>query len=352
MRRAGNLALGGALLCLLAALLATPALYVPGLAALLAAAVAPAWVALTAARADVALQARVTTVYEGERVRLTVTVRRGLVPFPGVELLPLPGAGSVIPPARRRCEIAISAVARRRGRRTVGPARLRVADPLGICVRELVSRECDLLVLPRVYAVNRRALGLLEEQGPARARSPRDSALEVDSLRPYSSGGPASRIHWPTVARTGALMERGLTAEADPGVLVALDARQPESEEALDQAVRAAASLCVHLAGRGGCMLLLPGERHASAIGPDLSCWPEVHARLALVRPDAAAPRGKQLGRQRTLLYVTASAVETPPVSGRCYRVSPRPLAGLGVAFTVAGCAGQVMNAVARVSSA
>jgi len=339
VRRARDLGLAGALLCALAALLATPALYVPGLAALLAAAVAPVWVALAAARAQVALRTAVTTVHEGESVRLTVSVRRGWVPFPGVALLPWPGAAAVALPARRRAEIAVSAVMSRRGRHTLGPARLRVSDPLGICVRELLSPEHELLVLPRVYTISAPALGRLDGLG----RSPREAALEVDGLRPYSAGTPASRIHWPTVARTGSLIERRFTAEADPRVLVMLDAHRPESEEALDQALRATASLCVHLARRGGCLLLLPDDRRASVIGPDLRYWPALHARLALVRSGADPPRGLH-PRGRTVLYVTASAAGAPAVSGRCYRVSPRPLAGPGVAFTVAGCSGQVVN--------
>lgn len=340
MSRARNLALAGALLVALAALFATPALYVPGFAALLLSGAAPAWVHWTAARAKVALRAGAVTVREGESVSLRVIVSRGLIPFPRATLLPLPGAGAVALPARRDGEIALSAVASRRGRQALGPARLRVFDPLGICVRELVSAERELLVLPRVYPVSARALDGLGGQ----RRSPDAAALEIDSLRPYGTGGAATRIHWPTVARTGVLMERGFTTEADPRVLVVLDAQRPDSEEALDEALRATASLCVHLARQGGCALLLPDDRRASLIGPDLRCWPALHERLALVRPGTGAPLAPRRAHARTLVYVTASAADAPARSGRCYRVGPLPLAGLGVAFTVAGCSGQIVN--------
>jgi uncharacterized protein (DUF58 family) len=352
VRRARNLGVGGAALCALAALFATPALYMPGLALLLAAVVAPAWVRLSAVRATVTLRPAATTVHEGERVRVTVTVRRGLIPFPGVTLLPWPGASPIALPSRRRGEVALSAVAQRRGRQTLGPARLRVADPLGICVRECLSETHELLVLPRVHPVTAPGLGRLNSQGRARLRAPREATLEVDSLRSYTAGAPASRIHWPTVARTGILMERGFTAEADPRVLVILDAHRPESDEALDQALRAAASLCVHLARRGGCELLLPDDRRASVIGPDLRSWPALHARLALVAPAVGARRGTQPARARTVLYVTASAAAVPALGGRCCRVSPRPLAGVGVAFTVAGCSAQLVSGGERAGSA
>jgi hypothetical protein len=45
------------------------------------------------------------------------------------------------------------------------------------------------------------------------------------------------------------------------------------------------------------------------------------------------------------LLYVTASA-GTPALGGACYRVAPRPLAGLKVAFTIAGFAGQAIERI------
>ncbi len=348
MNSARGLAVAGALLCVLAAAFATPALYIPGIAVLLTAGAAPAWVTLSAAHTRIVLRADLSTVQEGESVRLTVAVDRGLIRFPGVVLVPWSGAEALAPALRRHSEISVSAVMARRGRQTLGPARLRVADPLGICVRELISGEHRLLVLPRVYPIRMLALRRLDDGGA----SPLDAALALDSLRPHSPGAAASRIHWPTVARTGVLMERRFTAEADPRVLVMLDAQRPESEQALDQALRAAASLCVHLARRGGCLLLLPGDRRAAAIGPDLRSWAALHARLALLQSGAGAPWRSQSPRQRTVVYVTASAAGAPALRGECYRVGPCPLPGLETAFTVAGCAGQLVSSARQARSA
>ena len=112
--------------------------------------------------------------------------------------------------------------------------------------------------------------------------------LDLDGLRPYREGTPASRIHWPAVARSGEMLERRLTADADSAPLVVLDAPRPPSEEALDMAVRAAASLCVHLARRRACALLLPGDRRPTALAPDLAAWPAA-ARPARAGGAAAA---------------------------------------------------------------
>jgi uncharacterized protein (DUF58 family) len=339
--RASSLALGGALLCALAALFAIRTLYIPGVAALLAAGVAPLWVSLAARRAGVSLTAETRTAREGEPVRVTIAVRRGLIPFPAAALLPWPGADAQPAPTGRQRELIVSAVPSRRGRQSLGPARLRVLDPLGICARELCSAEHELLVLPRVYPIAPGQLGGLDERAP----SPLDAAFEIDSLRPYREGVSAARIHWPTVARRGELMERGFTTETDARVLVTLDARTPESEDALDQALRVTASLCVHFARRGGCLLSLPEEPRPVPIGPDLRAWPALHARLALVRSGTGVARRHRSQRARTLLYVTASA-RAPTLDGRYYRVAPRPLAGLQVAFTVAGFSGQAIDRV------
>jgi uncharacterized protein (DUF58 family) len=248
-------------------------------------------------------------------------------------LIPWPGAEAQPPPRRRRGELVVTAVAVRRGRQPLGPARLRVLDPLGISVRELSSAEHELLVLPRVYPIGSGVLARLDERAPA----PRDAALEIDSLRSYRPGGSAARIHWPTVARSG---------ETDARVLVMLDARAPESEGALDQALRVTASLAVHLARRGGCLLSLPGEARPIPIGPDLRAWPALHARLALVRSGSTGTAHREPQRRpSTLLYVTAST-DMPAFGGSCYRVAPRPLAGLKVAFTIAGFAGQAVDRI------
>jgi uncharacterized protein (DUF58 family) len=338
--RAAQLATAGALLCGLAVLFAESALYVPGVALLLVAVFAPVWVRLAAARASVSLDRAVASAYEGERIAVAICVRRGLLPFGPAELLvgelPVP-----LPSGPEGARLTVSAIAARRGRQAIGPARLRLGDPLGICVRELRSQEHELLVLPRVYPVGAGVLDRVQRGGSHAMRA--DAQLHLDSLRAYDASGPASRIHWPTVARTGELMSREFAAEADPRVLVVLDARVPASEDALDAALRAAASLCVHLARAGGCELLLPGESRPRAISPGLEGWPALHARLALVRAGTQGANAARFRGGRTIVYVTAAA-QAGAVAGPCWRVGPHPLASVAVAFEVAGCAGQLLE--------
>lgn len=340
MTRARQLALAGAVLCAVGALFAASALLVPGLALLLVGALAPTWVWLATLRTCVELEPVAATAYEGERIAVTIGVRRGILRVGGGAQLLLGDLAVALPRGRASARVSVSAIAEHRGRQAIGPARLRLTDPLGICVRELRSAEHELLVLPRVYPVS---AGTLERVQHASARGRRsDAQLDLDSLRAYDASGPASRIHWPTVARTGELMAREFVAESDPRVIVVVDARLPASEEALDRALSAAASLCVHLARGGGCQLLLPGDARPRTIGTALEGWPALHARLALVRAGTQTTSGEWVRGGRTIVSVTAAG--SGAGAGAAWRVGPHPLPGAAVAFDVAGCAGQLLD--------
>ena len=252
-----------------------------------------------------------------------------------------------------------------RGRHRLAPTRLEVRDPLGLRVRAIESDEPgELLVLPRIEPVVAAGSGAggtrastlagLESGTAMNQIDARAIELEVDGLRAYRDGSPASRIHWPAVARTGELIERNLVSGADAAPLVVLDSTQPDSPAALDAAVRAAASLCVHLAANGGCAALLPDERRPTEIERDMRSWPQVHARLALVEPseraadaaaDAALGRGLPGQRPRR-----GPAPRRPSAAAR-ERVSwsrPQSTWKGAAAFTVAGCVGRRVGRAGR----
>ena len=340
-RAAGTAALG--LACTLGAVaFGTVSLYVPGLALLLLGAGAAAWVALAARGAVLTRTFSAPSVEEGRPYPVGVALRTGVVPAPSGELLePLLDAPVALR-GRRSRRLRVEVSFGRRGRRAVPPARLVIRDPLGLARREVVSSAGEVLVLPRIEPV-RAAPGA--GGGLAAAGNHGDAGalaeLELDSLRPYRPGTPASRIHWPTVARTGTMVERRLVAEADARPLVVLDPRGG-SPEALDAAVRAAGSLTVHLARGGGCALLLPGDRRPTEVGPDLGPWGALHVRLALVEPALGAPLVSRAERTGAVFWVTPSGVAgaglARATAGARFVVGPGVAAG--AAFTVAGCAG------------
>jgi uncharacterized protein (DUF58 family) len=173
--------------------------------------------------------------------------------------------------------------------------------------------------------------------------------FEIDGLRSYRPGTPASRIHWPILARTGDLVERRLVGGADASPVVVMDPHQPRDGSALDRAVRAAASLCFHLARSRGCALILPEQRTPLWIDPQLRAWPQAHASLALVEACASPTRPRLRGAVGTVFWVSAAAAAPalPPLEGgSTYLVAAVPLGQEAAAFEVAGCVGHSLEGV------
>lgn len=356
----------------LAALLFDAAsLWVPACALIGLSGGAAAWVALAATGAGIDRRPGPATVEEEQPYPLRLELRQGLVPPPGGELhepllaapIPLGGRSS----GKVRIDIRFS----RRGKRLLHPGTLTIADPLRLATREIPGGgdAAELLVLPRVEpvlaapAAGAGGSGAGPDSGGGRAvpRGRMDGSaaeLDLDGLRPYREGTPASRIHWPAVARSGDMLERRLVADSDSSPLVILDATKPPSADALDRAVRAAASLCVYLGRRSGCALLLPGDRRASTLAPDMAAWPSLHARLALVQASGTRPPLSRARRAGAVIWVCARG-DAPrdlarAAGGGGWLVTPLDSAppGTPMAFTVAGCAGRRLGRAVRRSAA
>jgi uncharacterized protein (DUF58 family) len=357
----------GVALCLAAATFDSASLYVPGVALVALAVLATAWVQLAAGGARIERRAGPSTVVEEEPYPLRIEVCTGLLPAPGGELVePLLGwPVSIAGRSSRRVRINVRFA--RRGRRVLEPGRLVIRDPLRLLSRELVGEGRDeVLVLPRiepVLAPGGGGAGAGDHGGAGidpgvmgRRLDASMAELEIDGLRPYREGAPAARIHWPSVARSGEMLERRLVAELDSAPLVVVDPSAPSGEENLDRAVRAAASLCVHLARTGGCAVLLPGDRRPIEIAHDMGAWPAVHVRLALVEAGAPPPAGTLGPRGGAVIWVTGAdlagvprALERLPAGARIV-VSPSILPGVRPLFEVAGCTGCLVERARRVA--
>ena len=352
-------------LCLAAATFDSPSLYVPGVGLSLLGLASVTWVSLAARGATLTRLPGPARVVEEEPYPLRVELRTGLLPPPGGELIePLLGWPVAIG-GRWSRKVRINVRFSRRGRWRLEPGRLVIHDPLRLHVREVVGNgDEEVMVLPRVEPVTApggsgAALGDQSGIGSGRGLSGRridasSAELEIDGLREYREGSPASRIHWPTVARRGEMMERRMVAELDSAPLVVLDCSSPAGEEELDMAVRAAGSLCVHLARTSGCAILLPGERRPVEIGHDMGAWPGVHVRLALAGEHPPPPAGTLSPRSGAVLWVTAAALRRSPralerlPAGARYVVSPGEVPGGAAAFEVAGCTGYLLGRGAR----
>jgi uncharacterized protein (DUF58 family) len=329
-----------------------------GVALLGMALVAVGWVELATLGGRLERESGPGRLQESEPYPLRIRLRRTLLPPPGGELTDplLERSVTVGPKWSRQLERAVWLTSP--GRVRLDPARLVVRDPLGLWQRSLSSEAAlDLVVLPRVDPVRWSGPGAEPHgQSPgsghasdAVSRRGGPAQFEVDGLRPYRDGSPASRIHWPAVARTGEMIERRLVAGGEPRPLVVYDPRGASNPADRERAMRAAASICVELGRSGGCDLLLPGERRPFTIDPALRSWPEAHVRIAVSDPNAGPPLLPAL-RGSAVLWVTAGRALPSALRGLrdgSYLVTPSG-SKRAAAFRVSGCFGYPVGAGAE----
>src|SRR3954454_24374803 len=347
MRSALGCAALGLLLLLVAGTFDAEPLYVTGSALLLLGAGALAWIGVGGRGARLEREILARSVVEDEPLQVRIHAASGRLPLPpgwiDEPLLPEPIR---LPAGRRHARVRIEVTFGRRGRRTLPPAMLVLRDPLGLAQRVLSGPTTDeVLVLPKLYPANLTAGGGDATPAHARASLLAAAETEIDGLRPWREGSPASRIHWPALARGAGLMERKLISEADSRPIVVMDPRAAASPEALDSAVRAACSLATHFARKTGCSLLLPGDRRAAVIEHDLLAWPALHVRMALMDDRAGPSLATAQNRRGLVLYVAARPVDRAPrglgrTPGGCLVVVPGELGGRRPILEVAGCHG------------
>jgi uncharacterized protein (DUF58 family) len=381
--RAAVVAACGLVLGLVSLIFDAAPLFVPAIGLIALGAGTPAWVWLAARGAATQRQLPAERVIEDEPVDATIEVRRGPLGLPGAQVVdPFTGArfdlAGELSPVRgdRTTSVHVSSRFSRRGLHRLPAPALTVRDPLDLARAEAVSSggSQQVLVLPRTEPVrwlgsgHSRRLRLPDGHAGSEALA----AVDLDGLRPYRKGTPASRIHWPAVARGAGLIERRLQADGDARPLVVLDARTPTGAgragvELVDAAVRAAASLVLEFSRAGGCGLLLPGEQRPTMIDRELIAWPAAYARLAVVEGGSASRApvlGPMSGRGGAMVYVAASPVERlsgvlgAPGGGPTVLVVPEAeLVGghpRGVrnaarpALTVSGCRGFLLGAGRR----
>ncbi len=352
-------------------------LFVVGLGFLVVGALSPAWVVAAARGATVQRRISVHRAVEDEPLESIIDVHRGWFGLPGAQLYdPLAGTSiSVAEPlsvltGRPRAQLRVIARIPRRGRHRFAPPTLSLSDSLGLVQlqRDGSGHDDEVLILPRTEPVHwvhrdyrQAATGRIRHV----AHEP-IGAGEVDGLRQYVPGTPASRIHWPALARypnPPLLLERRLVADTQTLPLIVLDARRRlggSDPELLDIAVRAAASLTLELAQTSGCRVLLPGDRVPITVGPGLASWPAVHTRLALVEDVVDSGQGLALRAKAIRGPVILVSIRLDPqmalssVPGHAeplILVIPRRLGArieVRSSFEVAGCIGFVLRSRAR----
>jgi uncharacterized protein (DUF58 family) len=145
-----------------------------------------------------------------------------------------------------------------RGKFTIGPLRVRVADAFGLVeISRSFSTTSTLVVTPRIVPLPRasaRSSWLGEGDGGMRTIS----AIGEDDAAPrvYQDGDGLRRVHWKSTARYGQLMVRREEHQWRNSASVFLDTRRSAHSgrgpsATFEFAVSAAASIGAHLSGEG-----------------------------------------------------------------------------------------------------
>jgi uncharacterized protein (DUF58 family) len=178
-------------------------------------------------------------------------------------------------PGGQRAVVSYSVRSAQRGRYPVGPLRLRLADPFGMCevVRSFTATD-PLVVVPRTWPLtSAMGGGRWSGTGESLARSAAASGEDDVATREYRHGDDLRRVHWRSTAHRGELMVRRDEQPRQLRATVLLDSRAEGHRgegpaSSFEWAVSAAASAAVCLAGQRFAVRLLVDDEAAVWTSP------------------------------------------------------------------------------------
>ena len=180
-------------------------------------------------------------------------------------------AARFLSPALERAQSARAAYripTDQRGRFTIGPAVVGIADPFGLTARALPLGDTDeVVVRPRVHDLR----PVTGAPGQRRTRANRRTVVPVAALahdeflalREYAIGDDLRRIHWRSSARIGELMMREDESAWQPRTVLVLDNRSSSHHgTSYEAAIEATASIGIRLLRTGrACEIVTTGGR-------------------------------------------------------------------------------------------
>ena len=153
----------------------------------------------------------------------------------------------------------------KRGLHQLGHMIVRNSAPFGLFRRKhTLSETTQLLVLPKVYPVERLQVIGLQEQSVAIARPARVGEQVIGS-RNYHPGDPWHHIHWRNTARAGQPQLREFETESDRSITICFDGSVGQSDtegadEMYEDCVRIAASIGVAACKSGAQVRMISGD--------------------------------------------------------------------------------------------
>jgi uncharacterized protein (DUF58 family) len=217
---------------------------------------------------------------------------------------------------RGRREVFYRVRSQVRGKFPIGPLKLRLADPFGMCeLSRSYAGTDDLIVIPVVEQVPFVVLGGEWTGGNDSHPSSIPSAGEDDiGTREYRHGDALHRVHWRSTARRGQMMVRREEHPRQSQATLLIDGRVNAHageglHSSLEWAVSAAASLSLHLIRRGFTLRVLTetGAGLAGMAGDVLSPVPDVEGLLLDALAMLTPSKVPSLGDATTALYRAGS---------------------------------------------
>lgn len=199
---------------------------------------------------------------------------------------------------RSRQRVRWQGLAPRRGIYQFRTLELATRSPFGLLERRVSIAEADrITVYPEVGQLSRRWQQIHREASETRrgARHDRSSQQqEYHGLRDYRPGDSYRWIHWRTSARLGRPMVKEFEQQHEQDLAILLDPWlprtkvTPEQREAMEDAIKFAATVCFETCRHPGRRILLgwtgptPGVRQGPA---SVKLLHEVLEQLAIIRP-------------------------------------------------------------------
>jgi uncharacterized protein (DUF58 family) len=143
----------------------------------------------------------------------------------------------------------------KRGVYSLGAVSVKVSDLLGFFPREIGRPEnIEIIVYPRIHALKDISLPRSDIFGTAGEKSPLQDPVYLLGTREYQPSRPARYIHWKASAHRSLLQEKLFQPSEQEKVLFVFQVKgfqEGEAGEAFEEAIETAASLAVHLEGKG-----------------------------------------------------------------------------------------------------
>lgn len=208
----------------------------------------------------------------------------------------------------------------RRGLIAVGPMHVSHSDPFGLLTWATPGPpSTQLIVLPRVDMVAPPGVGQGHDQSSFLIRNPKPAIAgdEFATLREYVPGDELRKVHWATSARRDTLMVRRDDQTRQARCTIVVDTRRAiHSEDSLDEAVSAAASIAAAATRRGNELRIVTTGGLDSLAGTGTAHLDQVLRELAMVQLDrvgslaSAFSGGSGLGADGTLVIVTSALAD------------------------------------------